>query len=71
MTTAHGTANFTSFEAAVKYYRDYMPYETRKVLGDAVQTMVDEKTIAIGKPSLGGAIACTVNDEGRYILHYA
>ncbi len=71
MTTKHATGNFTHFEAAVRYYKAYMPTETQKVLRDAVQTMINQKVITIGKPSLGSAIDCTVNDEGRYILHYA
>lgn len=58
----------TNFAAAVRYY---MPTETEKVLRDAVQTMLDVRSIAIGRPSIGGVIDCTVNDEGRYILHYA
>ena len=71
MTTTYSTANFTNFFAAVRYYKDYMPSASKPDLWHEVQCKIGRGEIAIGKPSLGGAIACTVNDEGRYILHYA
>lgn len=61
--TTIGTSYFVSFDAAVKYYRDYEEFPA-----SAVATKLEEGDIHIGKPPIKPGEKLSLNSEGRYVI---
>lgn len=67
-----GTANFTSKEAALRYYRSQHPEMTRAEASRLINGKVERGEITIGAPDFKdypGAVGMRLNKGGRYEVH--
>ena len=60
--STRGTNHFKSFDAALRYYKDY-GFDKEKI-----QQKINEKEIIIGKPKIKKGELFIHKEEGRYFI---